>query len=95
MTTIAKSVAELLNIDANITIEFTKNQSIALPSPLNCVSGLFGSAIAQIELGYIEFSKTVFNLQHHEDCLQLGTDFAKFVDIWSGYVDRLQNFAMG
>ncbi|KAL7040461.1 hypothetical protein ACKWTF_000401 [Chironomus riparius] len=94
MTTLAKSVAELLNSDENTTIEFTTNQSIELPSPLNCVSGLFGSAIAQIELGYIEFSKTVFNLQHPEACLQLGTDFGIFVDIWSGYVDKLQNFAI-
>lgn len=95
MTTLAKSVAELFNSDANITLEFTTNQSIALPTPMNCITGLFGSAIAQVQLGFIEFSKTVFNLNHHEACLPLGANFATFVDVWSGYVDKLQNFAIG
>ena len=95
MLTLAKGVAELLNTDANITIEFIANQSIALPSQLNCIAGLFGSAIAQVNLGFIEFSKTVFNFNHNKACLPLSDDFDTFVNIWSGYVDKLQNFAIG
>ena len=89
----ASGIAELLNINVTVVIEYLANSSTPVPPPLSCVKGSVTSISNLVETSNNQFNATVVASPPPPNCEPFYTQFKTFSNIWYNYINSLQAFA--